>query len=61
MVNSSPNDKILDESKLKAFPDIISNEAEELKFLLSMVKNIVGKGESLASLNLSSSNLLNLG
>ena len=43
--NSSPNDKILDWSKLKAFAeDKIKNEI--LKLVSERVENIVGKGEN---------------
>ena len=45
-VNSLPNDKILDLSKLKAFADENSNEFQKLSFVLGGVKNIVGKGEN---------------
>ena len=43
--NSSPNNKLLDWSKLKAFADK-KNKDEKLKFLLGWVKNKVGKGEN---------------
>ena len=45
-INSFPNDKILDWSKLKAFADDKINVTEKLKFLLQRVENIVGKGEN---------------
>ena len=41
--NSLPNDKFLDWSKLKIFPDDKSNLAEKQKFVLERVENIVGK------------------
>ena len=45
-VSSSPNDKILDWSKLKAFADDQLNASRTPKFLLDRVENIVGKGEN---------------
>ena len=45
-LNSLPNDKILDWSKLKAFADDIIKVIEKFKFGLGMVENIVGKGEN---------------
>ena len=45
-INSLPNDKILDWSKLKAFAVDKSNLTEKLKFVLGKVENIVGKGEN---------------
>ena len=45
-LNSLLNDKILDESKLKAFATNKINMAELLKFVLKRVENIVGKGEN---------------
>ena len=42
---TSPNDKILEWSKLKAFADDKINMAEKLKPVLGRVENIVGKGE----------------
>ena len=44
-LNSLPNDKFLDWSKLKAFSDDL-NLAEKLRFVFGRVKNIVGKGEN---------------
>ena len=41
-----PNDKILDQSKLKAAADNITNAIQKLEFVLGRVKNIVGKGEN---------------
>ena len=46
MINSLPNDKFLDWSKLKAVADDISNVPEKLKFVLGRVENIVGKEEN---------------
>ena len=45
-LNSLPNDKILDGSKLKGFVDDKINVNEILKFSLRRVENIVGKGEN---------------
>ena len=45
-LNSLPNDKILDWSKLKALADDNINLAEKLKFVLERVENIAGKGEN---------------
>ena len=45
-VNSLPNDKFLDRSKLKSFADDKINMIEKLKFVLGRVENIVGKGEN---------------
>ena len=47
-VNSLPNDKILDFSKLKALADDKSSVTQNLKFVLGTVENIVGKGENAA-------------
>ena len=44
--NSLPNDKILDQSKLKAFADDNLNVYKKLKFALGRIENIVGKGEN---------------
>ena len=49
MINSLPNDEILDWSKLKAFADDKLNVTKELKFVLGREENIVGKGENAAS------------
>ena len=46
LINSLPNDKFLDWSKLKAFADDKINVIENLKFVLGWVENIVGKGEN---------------
>ena len=45
-VNSLPNDKILDWSKLKVFADDKINLTENFKFGLGRVENSVGKGEN---------------
>ena len=45
-INSLPNDKILDWSKLKAFADDKINVNEVLKIGLGKVENVVGKGEN---------------
>ena len=45
-INSSPNDKILDWSKLKAFADDKINVNQKLKFDLERVENIVVKREN---------------
>ena len=45
LINSFPNDKILDWSKLKAFADNKLNVTWELKFVLGRENN-VGKGEN---------------
>ena len=44
--NSLPNDKILDQSKMKAFADDKINVTHILKFKLGRVENIEGKGEN---------------
>ena len=44
-LNSLPNDKIIDMSKLKAFADNKTDMIEKLKFVLGSIGNIVGKGE----------------
>ena len=45
-VNSLPNDKILDQSKLKAFADDKIDFVEMMIYILDMVENTVGKGEN---------------
>ena len=45
MFNSLPNDKILDDSKLKVFAEDKINVAKKLKFVLGRVENM-GKGEN---------------
>ena len=46
MLNSLTNDKILDGSKIKAFADDKINVTQEMKFVLEMVENIIGKGKN---------------
>ena len=46
LVNSLPNDKILDWSKMNAFADNKINVSEKLKFESDWVDNNVGKGEN---------------
>ena len=45
LFNYLPNDKILDWSKVKAFPDDKLNAIKEWKFVLGREDNIVGKRE----------------
>ena len=45
-MNTLPNDKILELSKLKAFADDEINANQKLKFDLERIENIVGKGEN---------------
>ena len=45
-VNSLPNDKILDWSKLKVFADDKLNAIKTLKFVMDVLKKIVEKGEN---------------
>ena len=45
-VNSLPNGKFLDWSRLKALADDKINVTEKLKFVFGRVENIVGKGEN---------------
>ena len=45
-LNSLPNDKFLDCSKLRVFADDKLNLAKKLKFGFGRVENIVGKGEN---------------
>ena len=44
--NSSPNDKISDWSRFKAFADDKIDGTEKLKFVLGRVENIVGEEEN---------------
>ena len=44
--NSLPSDKILDESKFKAFADDKIILTQKSKFVLESVENIAGKGEN---------------
>ena len=45
LVNSLPNDKILDWSKFKAHGEDKINVTQNLNFVLYRVENILGKGE----------------
>ena len=45
-INSLPNDKILDLSKLKVFADDKIIATQKLKFVLERIENIVGKQEN---------------
>ena len=45
LVNSLPNDNVLDWSKLEAFADDKGNLNEKLKLVSRRIENIVGKGE----------------
>ena len=45
-LNSLPNDKILDQSKLKAFADYRLKVIHVTKFVLDKIENIVGKEEN---------------
>ena len=46
ILNSLPNDKILDWFKLKAFEDNRLNMNQKINFVLRRIENIVGKGEN---------------
>ena len=46
MLNSLPNDTILDWSKLKAFADDKINVLKKMIFVFDRVENIAGKGEN---------------
>ena len=46
LLNSVPDNKILDLSKLKAFADISLNVNKNLKIALGRAENIVEKGEN---------------
>ena len=45
-INSLPNDKILDWSKLKAFADDKINVLKMMIFIFDRIENIVGKEEN---------------
>ena len=45
-INSSPNNKILDQSKIQALADSKINMNKKLKFVFGRVENIVAKGEN---------------
>ena len=55
-VNSSPNNKILGCSELKAFADDKLNVAPKIKFVYGRVENIVGKVENVGYIIISFSN-----
>ena len=46
IINSLPNDKFLDWSKLRVFADDKINVIKKLKFVFAQVEKIVGKGEN---------------
>ena len=46
LINSLPNEKLLDGSKFKAFADDNINMTEKFKFVLGRVENIMEKGEN---------------
>ena len=46
MINSLPNDTILDWFKLKTFTQANSYEAQMITYVFDRVENIVGKGEN---------------
>ena len=46
LIESLPQDKISDRSKLGAFADDKIDATEKLKFVLGRVENIMGKGEN---------------
>ena len=56
-INSLPNDKFLDWSKLKAFADDKINVTEKPKFVLERVENIMGKEENMVTSNLTFSHI----
>ena len=45
-IETLPNDKILDWTKLKAFADDIKNMTEKLKFVVRRVEKHCGKGQN---------------
>ena len=45
-INSSPNDKNVDLSKLKVFPDDNLNVVQRMKFVFDRVENILGRREN---------------
>ena len=45
-INSLPNDKILDQSKLKALALDTRNVNRKIKLVLGRVENILGKGKN---------------
>ena len=44
--NSSRNDKIVDQSKLKVFADDKINVTQKIKFVSGSLENVVGEGEN---------------
>ena len=44
--NSLPNDKVLEVTKLKAFPDVKINVAQMLIYVFDQIENLVGKGQN---------------
>ena len=46
LINSLPNNKILNQSKFKAFADDKIIVTQRLKFVLGRIENIVGKREN---------------
>ena len=52
-INSFPHDKILDQTKLKAFSDDKSNVTKMIISVFDRVENIVGKGEIACTSNFS--------
>ena len=51
LLNSLPNDKILDQSNLKALADHKINVNEKLYFDLGRVENMIGKGKNPGNLH----------
>ena len=49
VLNSLPNNKFIDWSKLKAFADGKLNLADKLKFVLGRAENILGKKKILVT------------
>ena len=47
LLNSVPNDSILDFSKVKAFAGDKINVAKKLKFPMGRIEDIMGKGEKM--------------
>ena len=45
-INSLPNEKFLDWSKLKAFADDKIDVTEKFEFVVGRIENIFGKGEN---------------
>ena len=51
LLNSLPNDKILDVTKLKAFADDKLHEAQMMISVFERIENILGKGENGSNLH----------